>query len=465
MQNCLMSPGSVGHRVMIIDDDPQVLRLLGAIVENEGASVKLEVDPRQGLEHLRGHPIDVLFTDLHMSGCDGIEVIREARRLQPGISTVIITAYATVASSVDAFRLGAVDYLTKPFRAEQVAGALGRAAARNGKVLDRSLEPKRSLHPTPNMQSSLIARSPAMKDVIESAKAVAASSVPVLVTGEVGTGKERIIRFIHALSPQSSGPLVKVNCEAVSENQLAEIMFGSESSTGEVTHGAIERASGGVLFLHRVANIPLWMQAELAKTFQNRRFSRVGGAAIAVEARVVASTSDDLEPLVRSGQFVDDLHQFINVAPLEMPPLRRRREDIRSLVMSLMRDVECQTLLQDRRRTIEFTEDALDKLEHYEWPGNVYELGNFLRRAIVFSTKSRISAKQVVELLPPARSPDIGEMISVPYTGDLKQMERALVTEVINRSHGNKSAAARTLGLHRKSLYRIMEPEDGSPTE
>jgi DNA-binding NtrC family response regulator len=461
MQSCSMSLGSTGNRVMVIDDDPQVLRLLGAIIENEGANVELETDPRLALEHLRGRPFDALFTDLQMSGCNGLEVIREARRIQPGISTVIVTAYATVDSTVNAFHLGAVDYITKPFRADQVAGALGRAATNNVKSRNRAMETKAAIAPAPATEASVVACSPAMQRVLEFAKRSAASFSPMLVTGETGSGKETIIRYIHSISSNSTGPLVKVNCEAVSEGQLAEVLFGKETATGEIQRGAMERAAGGMLFLHRVASIPKWMQAELATAFLEQRFLRVGGfAPVALEARIVASTSENIEPLVRAGGFVDDLHSFLSQAPLEVPPLRRRREDIRPLLASLMKEANRTSQSYDRRRKIEFTEEAMAKLERYEWPGNVYELENFVRRAIVFTSESQLSAARVAELLPPTRPPANTEMISVPYIGDLKIMERALVSEVINRSHGNKSAAARTLGLHRKSLYRIMEQDD-----
>ncbi|WP_172992046.1 sigma-54-dependent transcriptional regulator [Lacipirellula parvula] len=456
-----MSLCSTGNRVMVIDDDPQVLRLLGAIIENEGANVELETDPRLALEHLRGRPFDALFTDLQMSGCSGLEVIREARRIQPGISTVIVTAYGTVDSTVNAFHLGAVDYITKPFRADQVAGALGRAATNNVKSRNRAMETKAAIAAAPATEASVVACSPAMQRVLEFAKRSAASFSPMLVTGETGAGKETVIRYIHSISSNSTGPLVKVNCEAVSEGQLAEVLFGKESATGEIQRGAMERAAGGMLFLHRVANIPKWMQAELATAFLEQRFLRVGGVApVALEARIVASTSENIEPLVRAGGFVDDLHNFLSQAPLEVPPLRRRREDIRPLLASLMKEANRTSQSYDRRRKIEFTEEAMAKLERYEWPGNVYELENFVRRAIVFTSESQLSAARVAELLPPTRPPANTEMISVPYIGDLKIMERALVSEVINRSHGNKSAAARTLGLHRKSLYRIMEQDD-----
>jgi DNA-binding NtrC family response regulator len=319
-----------------------------------------------------------------MNGCNGLEVIREARQMQPGISTVIVTANASVESSVDAFRLGAVDYLTKPFRADQVANALARAAANNSKLRNRAMEAKTAPIAVPPTQSSIVACSSAMKRVIELAKRIGASSSPALVTGEVGCGKETIIRYIHSISSHASGPFAKVNCEAVSEGQLAEVLFGKETATGEVQRGAIERAARGTLFLHRVVNLPEWIQAVLARAFQEREFVRVGGKApVALDARIVASTSEHIEPLVRSGDFVDDLYCYLSQAPLEIPPLRRRREDIRPLMTSVMKDVKCTSQMHDRRRKIEFAEDAMAKLERYEWPGNVYELENFVRRAIV----------------------------------------------------------------------------------
>jgi two-component system response regulator AtoC len=458
------SNGRIGarNRVMIIDDDPQVLQLLGSILTNEGATVIREHDPRLALDRLRSQPVDVLFSDLRMNDCDGLEVIRLARKMQPGLATVIVTAYGSLDTSVDAFRLGAVDYLTKPFRAEQVANALGRAAASLAGGKTRSPDAVAPSRPRPvKTPIRIVAVSPAMKRVVEMSGKVAAASIPVLVSGETGTGQEEVVRLIHSLSPQSGGPLVEVNCEAISEQQIRELLFGSNSTSssgGDDHRGAIERASGGTLYLREVARLPKWVQAEIVQVFKEQRLpAQTSATPIAVNMRLAASTSQDLDALVQSRQFVEDLYQYLNVAPIHVPPLRTRREDIRPLVTSMLREPECLALLWERRQQLEFSDEAMRLLERYEWPGNIYEVSHLVRRAIIFGSGPKVSAEAVAELLPTASRPAGAEMISVPFEGDLKVMERALVNEVIHRAHGNKSAAARTLGLHQKSLYRILE--------
>ncbi len=264
--------------IMVVDDDPQILRLLGTMLQQQGARVMLESNPRQGLEKLKANPVDVLFTDLRMPGFDGLDLIREARTVLPSLAAVVISGFGSLDSSVSAFRLGAVDFLTKPFSSTQIAGALARASASmtprpNAKV-DFAAPPGQS-------PVSMAAASAAMKPVVALAARVAAAPVPVLVVGESGVGKEMIARHIHSLSPEATGPFVTVNCQAVGEPQLLDVFFGRESASdnhgNSIEPGVLERASGGMLFLRNVTLLPKWMQAELLHTLQTGRFLRQGG--------------------------------------------------------------------------------------------------------------------------------------------------------------------------------------------
>jgi two-component system response regulator AtoC len=396
---------------------------------------------------------------LHAPGRDGLEVLREALKLRPGLPIVAVApAYGSVNSSVDAFRLGVVDYLTMPLRAEHVAAALARATVVMG--MRRNPPPPSRALPALRREAvpmRVVAASAAMKRTIALAKRVADASVPTLVLGEVGVGKETIARLVHTLGRQAQGPFVKVSCEAVGEPRLAEVLFGKERSLADgsvcVECGVIEAAAGGTLFLHHVEQLPRWMQAELLHAVQEGKFLRRDGSTpVDFRVQLAASASQDLSALTHTGVLLENFRAFLDVAPLTVPPLRERQEDIRPLMAHLLQQSDCKST-----KNLRFSADALTLLEAHSWPGNVYELSNFIRRATVFASEARISAARAAELLTPARLPRSANTITVPFAGDLKRIEQSIVMEVINRFQGNKAAAARALGLHRRTLYRILE--------
>lgn len=450
--------------VMVLDDDPQVLNALGTIIRNEGASTILESDPRKAIHTLSTSRVDALFTDLRMPGLDGFEVIKEALKLHPGLPVVVITGYACFQSAIEAMRLGAVDLLQKPFQAGQVANALSLASIRGARrpldVAERLLKrPLNRVQPP----VEIVARSAVMKDVLSAAKSVAAAAVPIVLSGEVGVGKETVLQFMHRVSPQHGHPLIKVNCEATSETQLNEVFFGLQAGPmGEPVPGCLEKAGDGFLFLHRVANLPRWMQAELLQVAKERSFLRVGGTKlIEFRGRIAISATEGADGTREVDNLLEQFRRFMEAAPIQLPPLRRRCEDIRSLIKHFMAQDDARSLNVKWPNGVQFSEESLVALEAYNWPGNLYELSNLVRRIIVFATSSHVSADRVAELLSPPKPARHDNMISVPFTGGLKAMERAIVSEVIDRLHGNKSAAARTLGVHRKSLYRIMDGKAG----
>lgn len=456
-------------RILVIDDDPQASALLGTILENEGTSVALENDAIRGLESLKSNSVDVLFADLRMSGRNGSEVLREARKCKPTLPVVVTTACGSVESTVNAFRLGAVDYLVKPFRADQVSAALARAFAKTEQPQLQESSAKATIDDLAKYGSgAIVAVSPAMRQVAEKCQRIASSTLPVLIVGELGVGKERVVRLIHSLSSRREGPFVKVNCEAVQESQLVEMFFGEEGAAngaGESSRcGLIERAANGILFLHNVTGLPRWMQESLLDAATGGVFFRKGSSEPApFRARVAASTLHDPAESVKKGDLLDELFCYLGVVSLDVPPLRYRREDIRPLVDALVHEAGCDPSLGDQWSRLSLTEEARQLLEAYDWPGNIYELSNFIRRVFVFSGKSEVTAAHVAEMLPPLPTLYGPDTITVPFVGNLKLIERAIVAEVINRTHGNKAAAARFLGLHRKTLYRIIENEADEP--
>jgi DNA-binding NtrC family response regulator len=454
-------------QVMVIDDDPQVCRLLGSILENEGASVVLEQSALQGLATLKSRPVDVLFTDLEVGDGNGLSIISETRKLYPNLSTVVTTGRGSVESSVSAFRLGAVDYLTKPFRAEQVIQALARACSRNTRP-QASSSPSTPVNSVQPAGQVIVAQSATMRSALVLAKRVAQADVPVLVTGERGVGKELVIRAIHGQSSRSAGPLVKINCGAIQEEQLEAMIFGDHApGAGQAPRpGALEQASGGFLFLHNVSELPKWMQAKLFQVIQSGCFNRLGSnQPLALTARIAASTTEDLMTSAAAGKFFHELYYYLHVVPVHVPPLRLRQDDISPLADQFLQESLRLRPAGKATGRLAFSRDGHRALEAYSWPGNVYELSNLVRRAVVFATGSEISAADLAELFPPPAARDSVETITIPYAGDLKIIERSIVSEVINRYNGNKSAAARALGLHRKTLYRILEDERTGTTD
>jgi DNA-binding NtrC family response regulator len=454
--------------ILIIEQDQQALAVLDTVLNDDSSIVVIERDARRGLDFLKSAPVDVLIADASMPGFNELDVLRQARELRPAVPVVVTAAGGSVALTVDAFRLGAADYLTKPLQAEQVVAALARVSAR--------MQPQPSPGSTTSatdgrvanvMPPTVVAASPAMKQVVRQCEQVAHSSLPVLIVGELGVGKERVARMIHSLGSRTEEPFVKLNCEAMQEKRLVEICYGKERAAGDAGisphRGLIEQAANGTLLLKNVTGLPRWMQKMLLRSAQEGRFLRQDGQELVpFRARIAASTRIDPAEGVKRGVIVDALRSYLNVTPITVPPLRDRREDIRPLVETLLQEASCDPSLSECRTALKFSEEALRLLEAYDWPGNIYELGNLIRRFCVFAVEPEVSAAQVAAILPSPPAHGGGDTITVPFVGDLKLIERAIVAEVINRAQGNKSAAARSLGLHRKTLYRIIESDSSA---
>ncbi len=306
--------------------------------------------------------------------------------------------------------------------------------------------------------AAMVAASPSMKQLVRSCSNLASSCLPILVIGETGVGKQQIIRLIHSLGRGRDEPFVAVNCDAMQESQLVEMFFGREGSDCENTStrtGLIERAAGGTLLLRNVTGLPRWMQKEFLQAAQAGSFSRPGRSdSIPFRARVSASTAYLPADSIKQGTLLQDLYGYLGACPLNIPPLRHRHEDIRPFVEGLSVKICAELSPGNVRR---FSEEALVLLETYDWPGNIHELSNFIRRLFVFVSERDVTAAHVREHLTSPPTPRDVNTITVPFVGDLKLIEGAIVAEAINRAQGNKSAAARSLGLHRKTLYRIIE--------
>jgi len=439
-------------RVLVVDDEEIVRESLGGWLAKDGYEVKLAPEGASARELMKTEPFAIVLADLKMPGIDGLQVLEEAKRIQPEAVVVIMTAYATVETAVTAMKLGAYDYLVKPFDPEELSIMLEkivsqRALRHENEVLRKALKREWGFH-------DLLSKSPSMQQVFELARVAARSASTILVLGESGSGKEVLARAIHAESPRAAGPFVAVNCAALTETLLESELFGHEKGafTGAVARrkGKFEAADGGTLFLDEVGDISSKLQLELLRVLEDRSFHRVGGnEPISVDVRIVAATNRDLKKAVAEGRFRDDLYYRLNVIPIVVPPLRDRRQDVPLLV-----DRFIEALSAELNKKLDgVSPQAMTALLAHDWPGNVRELRNVLERGAVVAHGATI---QVEDLGMAGAQPTAAEPGAAPAAmpGTLEDVERRHIGEVLLQENGNVTRAARVLGIDRVTLYK-----------
>jgi DNA-binding NtrC family response regulator len=436
-------------RVLVVDDEEIIRESLGGWLEKDGYLVAVAPDGRSAVERMKGESWNVVLVDLKMPGMDGLQVLEEARKLQPDAAAIIMTAYATVDTAVTAMKLGAFDYLIKPFDPEELTLLMKKVVAQQD-LLHENAVLRQALRKE-NRFRDLVSKSPAMQRIFELAQVAARSNSTILVLGESGTGKEVIARTIHAESPRAQGPFAAVSCAALTETLLESELFGHEKGafTGAVARrkGKLEAAHGGTLFLDEVGDISPKLQLDLLRVLEERRFHRVGGnELIEVDVRVIAATNRNLERAVADGSFREDLYYRLNVIRVTLPPLRERKEDIPLLVEHFLERLEAEL-----KRHIRVSPEAMAALLAHAWPGNVRELRNVLERGAVVAQGEVVKPADLGLEPAPAREPGA---TSGPST--LEDMERRHIAEVLGYSSGNISQAARLLGIDRVTLYNKM---------
>ncbi|APR99283.1 sigma-54-dependent transcriptional regulator [Pajaroellobacter abortibovis] len=450
-------------QLLIVDDEANLRRILSAQLSREGYDVLTAKEGEQGLELLRENHIDLMITDLKMPKMDGMTLLREALREDPYLPVVVITAHGTIDTAVEALKLGAFDYLTKPFDKDDLRQIVAKA------LRTRLLAGKEaSIQAAANTCFGIIGNSPQIIELYTILKRVADTPTTILIVGESGTGKELVARALHEHSSRKDKPFIKLNCAAIPKELIESELFGYERGafTGAVHSkpGRFELAHGGTLFLDEIGEVPMEMQVKLLRVLQESEFERVGGIkTMRVDVRLVAATNRDLKKLIGAGAFRDDLYYRLNVVPIRLPSLRERTGDIPILAEHFL--IKFNGRLKKAIHGIE--PEALDLLCAYTWPGNIRELENVMERAVLFCDTERIRCSDLsIEIQDPPSSTSLNpemeqeETLPVSQDGGLKEhikiatirLERELVSRALMQANGNVTHAARLLKISRKGL-------------
>jgi DNA-binding NtrC family response regulator len=454
-------------KLLIVDDEQGMRQLLSIVFGREGHEVRAAENGRRGLEMLREERADLIVSDVKMPDMGGIELLRAARELSPEVAVVMMTAFATVDTAREAFKLGADDFITKPFDIDElkliVAKALERLTLK--KEVETLKIEKEALIKEQRERGQLgniIGHSERMQAVYQMIETVAEVQSTVLVTGESGTGKELVARAIHDLSPRAERPFVSINCGAFTETLLESELFGyvKGSFTGANTNrkGLFEAANRGTIFLDEIGEMSPAMQVKLLRVLQERKVRPVGAhEELDIDTRVIAATNRDLSQMVKDGQFREDLFYRVSVIPIELPPLRERTEDIVELAEHFVKKFCAQT-----NRQLSISEKALQLLEAYLWPGNVRELEHTVERAVALERTDTIQPERLPEQITNYNPARIASAFDLPDEGInivayLEQLEKTYVLEALRRTNGNQTRAAELLHLSVRSLRHLLD--------
>lgn len=451
----------VNPRVLVVEDEEIVRDILLKVLSEEGYRVDAVETGEEGLKALDNHLYDLVLLDLNLPGMHGLNVLSAAPATQTDAQFIVMTAFGTVDTAVEAMRLGAYDYINKPFRTEELLLTLKRA--REEADLRREVAQLRRRASEQGPGSKMVGRSPPMQRLFDLMERVAPTRATVLITGETGTGKELVARGIHDLSDRARRPFVAINCSALPEGLLESELFGhmKGSFTGAIQskRGLFEEAAGGTLFLDEISTVSSAIQVKLLRVLQERSVKRVGGReTIPVDFRLVAASNSDLAGLVEQEDFREDLYYRLNVFPVEVPPLRDRREDIPVLANYFrLRFAE-----ENQVEPPEIPPETLSRMMAYDWPGNVRELENFIERAVIMHAGAKS-----IPFDPPqglGRRPERDLLArSRAERWDLERLEREYILECLEETHWHQGEAASILGINRRTLYRKLKKyrEDG----
>ena len=438
--------------ILVVDDEAKITSLLAERIAREGMDVMTCTSAEEALPRIETGEIDIVLCDLRLGGMDGLELLRRTKSVSPGTDFVIMTAYASAGTAIEAMRQGAYEYLIKPFQMDEVVLLLKRIRERRDLISENAaLRAKMSVTAR---KERIIGDSPAIRAIKDLIEKVARTESPVLIQGESGSGKELIAAEIHRASRRSREPFIILNCAAVPETLLESEMFGYERGafTGATQKrpGQFRLADRGTLFMDEIGEMPLAVQAKLLRAIELGEFTPLGSSkSVKVDVRIIAATNRNLEELVRDGRFRKDLFYRLNVFPIHIPPLRDRKEDIAAIAGHLLRALSTRA---DREHRL--SDEVAAKLRSYAWPGNVRELKNVLERAVILAGDGPIEPEHIMIMnIEPGKGTSAERARSLLGEMSLPEIERMFVELALRESGGNKSKAAELLGITRRILY------------
>jgi DNA-binding NtrC family response regulator len=445
--------------ILIVEDEPRMRRLLEISLGEDGHTVNTAEDAEKGLAYLRKETADLVVTDLKLPGINGLEFLQEGKRLNAALPFIVMTAYGSVETAVDAMKAGASDYVLKPFTMAEMKLVINKELDVQ-QVRDENQRLKEALGKRYHFQN-IVGRSKKMQEVLALVERVAPTNSTVLIGGESGVGKDLIARAIHQNSRRASGPFIKINSTAIPDTLFESELFGFERGafTGALASkpGKFELADKGTLFLDEIGDVPAAIQVKLLRVLQEREFERLGGTkTLKVDIRMIAATNRDLRAALEEGTFREDLYYRLNVVPIDIPPLREHKEDIPDLVNHFL----ARFVADNEKEITGITPAALGVLMEYHWPGNVRQLENSVERAVALSMGPVIDVKDIHLDSGHGRTNATAASSDnfLPAGMTLEQWEDNMVREALRRANGNKSQAARLLGLSRNALrYRLSK--------
>ena len=438
-------------RILVVDDEPSHRQMLDAVLSAENYDIQQAHDGITAVSTIEEQFYDLVLMDIRMQTVDGIEALKEIKKISPAIPIIIMTAYASVGTAVEALKSGAYDYLTKPLDIEELKILVAKAL-RFQQLEQENVHLKEQLNDRFNF-SNIIGRSTAMQKLFETLGLVSPSEATALIVGESGTGKELIANAIHQNSPRSQRPFIKVNCAALPETLLESELFGHEkgSFTGAIARkqGRFQLADKSSIFLDEIAEMAPSTQAKILRVLQEREFEPVGSTqTIKIDTRIIAATNRELKEEIQTGRFREDLYYRLNVVTLEVPPLRDRHEDI-----PLLADFFLKQYADKNRKLVKgFTPRAMDLLMRHEWPGNVRELENVVERAVIMTRGDMITPMDFPETLQVLDAETGKKHVDMRPGRSLKEVEKDMILRTLDESGGNRTHTAKILGISRRTL-------------
>lgn len=445
----------MGQHILIVEDDVNLLNTLKELFERENYSVLTASDGNKALKILYNSKVDLIVSDLMIPGPSGMDLLQSVIDLNYNCQFIMITAYGTIETAIEAIKKGAYDFIIKPVNRNQLLKTVRLALERQYLINENKMlkEKIKNLE-----QTELIGNSSVFRDMLEKANSVAQSEVTVLLTGESGTGKDLLARYIHNLSPRSNNNYIPINCAAIPENLLESELFGyakgAFTGADKDKKGKFELADGGTVLLDEISEMPLSLQAKLLRVIEDKTIDIIGGTSKKVDVRFIAATNKNLEQLVKEQKFRADLFYRLNIINIKIPPLRDRSEDIPLLAMHFVNILS----KKYNKEINSISGEAIKLLQSYNWPGNIRELQNIIEKAIILCKGNELVASDFAELDKDAILPR--KEINIPLGIPLEEIEKIIISETLKLTKGDKNLAARILGIATRTIYRKINPEE-----